>query len=29
MACARCGGLLVIGVWDSLVDNVRESASRK
>ena len=24
MACARCGGLLVIEVWEGLVDNFRE-----
>ena len=24
MACARCGGLLVIEVWGGLVDNIRE-----
>jgi hypothetical protein len=29
MACARCGGLLVIEVWGGLVDNVREKLLRK
>jgi hypothetical protein len=29
MACARCGGLLVIEVWGGLVDNVRDKRLRK
>jgi hypothetical protein len=29
MACARCGGFLVIEDWVSLVDNVREKRLRR
>ena len=29
MACARCGGLLVIEVWGGLVDNVCEKSLRR
>jgi hypothetical protein len=29
MACARCGGFLVIENWEGLVDNVRDKRLRR
>jgi hypothetical protein len=29
MACARCGGFLVIEEWGGIVDNVRDKQLRK
>ena len=29
MACARCGGFLVIEDWEGLVNNVREKHLRR